>query len=457
MLFFYTLKNIFYIFISCLVIFLFSCTGSKKYFKAAEKLEKQGLVNEAASYYLESLERKKSNVDARLKLKQVGQKYVNNLSSEFFRNHSTNQIESSLESFEKLIDFTKKTNALEVTLDYPKAYEEDYKNDIEKYCETNYNQAYNLVSIKNYALARKNINNILKYNPTYKDIVNLDIISTCEPLYQSAISSIENKNYQSASNILTNIANKSIDYKDTKDLIELTKSSLSKNLLIFKPSNSNNKTEKDLEDYYFDQFSQASQQNKEINILNNTPFTKIQTVTDINNVGNIDLIQAIRKASNSDYFFIFNISDIKIVDPGAKKYSQKGYQEVRTKVNDTLVKTEFKEFYYNNVKQSRAINLTYNFKLINAYNNQILKTNTQLFSASDMIDFNEMSNTGKLNLNSLFPYNPSTTAQVNQYNPRAWRNSFSQNKNLKNLDELQSEINYKVIQSYNTNLSSIAK
>lgn len=457
MLFFYTLKNFTYIFIACLTLLLFSCSGSKKYFKAAEKLEKQGLVNEAASYYLESLERKKSNVDARLKLKQVGQKYVNNLSSEFFRNHSTNQLESSLESFEKLIDFTKKTNALEVSLDYPKAYEEDYKNDIEKYCETNYNQAYNLVNLKNYSLARKNINNIIKYNPSYKDVVNLDVISTCEPLYQSAISSIENKNYQTANNTLTNIANKSIDYKDTKDLIELTKSNLSKNMLIFKPSNSNNKAEKDLEEYYFNQFSQSSQQLKDINVLNNTPFTKIQTVTDINNVGNIDLIQAIRKASNSDYFFIFDVSDIKVVDPGAKKYSQKGYQEIRTRVNDSTVKTEYKEFLYNNVKQSKAINLTYSFKLINAFNNQILKTNSQLFSASDMVDYNEFSSNNKYNINNLFPYNPSVTAQVNQYNPRTWRNSFTTNKNLKSLDELQNDINYKVIQSYNTNLSSIAK
>ncbi len=30
------------------------CTGSRRYLKAAERLEKQGLVNEAADYYLEA-------------------------------------------------------------------------------------------------------------------------------------------------------------------------------------------------------------------------------------------------------------------------------------------------------------------------------------------------------------------------------------------------------------------
>ena len=91
---FFTQKNLnktLKIFIVLLTIILFSCTGSKKYFKAAEKLEKQGLFNEAASYYLESLQRKPSNVAARIKLKEVGQKHASSLASEFFRNYNTQQ------------------------------------------------------------------------------------------------------------------------------------------------------------------------------------------------------------------------------------------------------------------------------------------------------------------------------------------------------------------------------
>jgi len=77
------IKTFYYIFIIIGLVTI-SCTGSKKYFKAAEKLEKQGLLNEAAQYYYESLERKKSNTAARIKLKEVGQKHVNNLASSFF-------------------------------------------------------------------------------------------------------------------------------------------------------------------------------------------------------------------------------------------------------------------------------------------------------------------------------------------------------------------------------------
>ncbi|MBK7818715.1 MAG: hypothetical protein IPJ60_15110 [Sphingobacteriaceae bacterium] len=121
--------------ITLLLVALMACTGTKKYFKAAEKLEKQGLVNEAAEFYLESLQRKPTNVDARIKLKEVGQKYVSFMSSEFFRNYNTGQNEKSIENFEKLKNFTGRTEALSVTLNYPTAYEEDYKKAIDKYCE----------------------------------------------------------------------------------------------------------------------------------------------------------------------------------------------------------------------------------------------------------------------------------------------------------------------------------
>jgi hypothetical protein len=296
---------------------------------------------------------------------------------------------------------------------------------------------------------------VKKYNPNYKDIANLDIISVCEPLYQNAVSALENKNYQSAASLLNSIANKSPDYKDTKDLIELTNSTMGKNMLFFTPTNTTNKNEKELEEYYFNQFSQSAQQKyKNLKIINNTPFTKINNATDINNSGNIDLIQAIRKASNADLFFIFDVADYKENDNGGQKFLQKGYHEIKTKVNDTLTKTDYKEFSYYSIKHAKSVSIQYHFKLINAYTNQIIKSNTQTFSANDAIDYNQFANKNNMNINSLYPYNPLMTAQANQFNPRNWRSSFSNPRNLKSTSELQIEINNKVVQSFNSSLTN---
>ena len=133
-----------------MIIIIASCNGSRKYFKAAEKLEKQGLINEAAQYYLESLQRKTSRVEARVKLKSVGQKYISNLASDFFRNYNTQQLEASLESYERLKDFYAKSALLDVVFDYPKTYDDDYLIAVETFCEKNHAVAANLVYKKKY-------------------------------------------------------------------------------------------------------------------------------------------------------------------------------------------------------------------------------------------------------------------------------------------------------------------
>jgi hypothetical protein len=233
------------------VLFLFSCSGSKKYFKAAEKLEKQGLVQEAAEYYLEALQRKSTNVDAKIKLKEVGQKHVSNLASEFFRNYNTQQLEPSLETFERLKSFTARTAALGVTLDYPRNYEEDYQKAIETYCSKNYSQASLLINKKKYYEALEPIKKIEKYNSNYKNIRQLDVIATCEPLYQSAINNLENKNYQGALNLLSQINGKSDSYKDTKDLLSLATAQQKRSFILFEPKPSADGSEQQIQEQLF--------------------------------------------------------------------------------------------------------------------------------------------------------------------------------------------------------------
>lgn len=436
-----------------IILLLSACSGSKKYFKAAEKLEKQGLVNEAAEYYLVSLQRKSTNVNARIKLKEVGQKYASNLASEFFRNYNTQQIESSLESFERLKEFTDKTVLLDVKLDYPKGYDDDYKNVVNTYCEKNYNQAYTLVNQRKFSNAKEYIGNVKKYNSTFKTIQQLDVVATCEPLYQSAIVSIESKNYASAFTTLQTLNNKSQNYKDANDLLQLAKDQQTKSLMLFEPKNTVSKSEKAIEDYLFNNFNQVAQQKfTNHKVINNPLFTQLPDASDIYSSGNLDLIQAIRKATGADYFYVFDVSNSKENNPSPEKKQLVGYQEVKTRVNDTLTKTEYKDFLYNSVKASKLFSFEFKYKLINAYTNQIVTSQNQNIVAQDMVEYNELQKQllGNGNINSCFPYNPQQTAPAAQFNPRNWRGGFTANKNLKAITDLQSEAYNKAINSFSS-------
>ena len=436
-----------------------SCTGSKKYFKAATKLEKQGLFNEAADYYLISLQRKPTNVAARIKLKEVGQKHVSSLASEFFRNYNTQQLEQSLETFEKLKQFTTSTSVLDVKLDYPKTYDEDYQKTVESYCQKNYNLAYNLVNQKKYSSATEFISKVKKYNPTYKTIQQLDIIAFCEPLYQSAVNSLESKNYYGALNLLSSIKNKTENYKDSKDLLDLSLAQQTKSFMLFAPkSNVSVKAEKDIEEYLFNNFTiAATQKFTNAKIINNTPFVFLPDATDINSAGNIDLIQAIRKATGSDYFYVFDVANKNEYNSGPQKQSAKGYQEVNYRKNDKLVITTYNDISYNIVKANRSYSFEFRYKLINAYSNQIVASQTQNILANDAVEYNEFAKQFNGSINSLYPYNPSVTAPIAKYNPNAWRGKFNAKSTLKSFDVLKDEALNKTINVFTNSLSNYIK
>jgi hypothetical protein len=444
-----SLKKYFHIFIFFLCFLLQTCTGSRKYFKAAEKLELQGLVKEAAEYYLEALQRKASSVEARIKLKEVGQKYVSSLSSDFFRNFNTQQIEASLETFEKLKEFTSRTKALNLQLDYPLSYQEDYEKAVEIHCSRNYSQAYLLVNQKKYFEALPYISKVEKYNPSYKNTRQLEIIATCEPLYQSAINNLETKNYAAALGLLSNIKVKSDNYKDTKDLFELASEQQSRTFILFEPKPAAGENEKEIQQYLYDNFSESAQRNfTSVKIINNTPFQNAPGTTDLNNSTNLDLIQAIRKATGADYFYVFDILNRREVNSGVAKTPSRGFEEVVTRINDTTVTTEYKPFDYFVVKASRTYSYDYKYKLINAYTNQIVSSQTQSVKATDAVEYNEFARKFTGNINTLFPYNPQKVPVLGRYSPKTWRGSFSARSELRPFDELKAEVLDKTVKLF---------
>lgn len=441
-----------------------SCTGSKKYFKAAEKLEKQGLVSEAAEYYYVSLERKKNNTDARIKLKEVGQKHVNTLASSFFREYNTQQYEKSIETFDQLKAFTFKSSLLSVDLNFPQAYQDDYNKSLEYYLNKNYQEALNSVNQNNFDLALKYISKIKKYDAGYKKTKELELTATCEPLYLLAVKDLEQKKYANAQINLNSINMISTSYKDAKELLELTSDLLKKSFIIFQPQNS---PEKEIEENLFNSFIELSYQHtNKIKLINNSPFLFMPGAGDLASAGNIDLIQAIRKATGADFFYVYDVTNKKEIETPQTKVASVCYEKFNVK-KDTVMVVEFKPMTYNQVKARRAYSYDYKYKLIDAITNQVVSSRNENCSAIDNTDFYEFVKPVRLlpgafspsyNVNNYFPYNPAVTNPINQYNPTGWRAGFSNRKDLKPFSDLKTETNQKAIDLFsNTLFSFISK
>ncbi len=443
--------NGFYFLLFIISLFLAGCTGSKKYFKSAEKLEKQGLMDEAAAYYMESLSRKASNTDARLKLKQVGQKYIDNLSSAFFREFSTQQYELSLETFDKLKEFAEKSAALNVVMNYPQSYADDYNKSLDYYLNKYYNEAVVQINIRRFDLALKSISKIKKYKIEFKNSAELEIISVCQPLYEAAILNIENKNYVSAKTNLEVINTTSTSYKDAKELSELVADILKTSFVIFQPKKP---TEKDITEKLFNSFIEQSYQKKsKVKLITNTPFLEMPEANDIASAGNTDLIQAIRKATGADFFYVFDVLNKKEKTTIPSKGTSVCYEKIVTK-KDTVYITEYKATSYNQIKSQKLYSYDFKYKLIDALTNQVITSKSESIVSNDNIDYYEFVKPPGQSTDKFFPYNPLQTPVFSQYNPSTWRVGFNNRKELKDISELKKVADDKVLGLFDYTLNN---
>jgi len=433
-------------------VVLVACTGSKKYFRAAEKLEKQGLVNEAAEFYMESLQRKPTNTDASIKLKEVGQKYVSFMSSEFFREYNTGQMESAIDNFERLKGFTGRAQALNVRLNYPTAYEDDYKTAIDKFCEKNYDQGAELVKQKKYIESLTYLNNVNKYKPEYKKNKQLRITAICEPQYQNVVTFIQGKNYSNALKILNNMQAITDSYKDSKDLYELCASMEQKDLLMFQPKNPQYP---EVVDLLFNSFTQnASTEHKNITMINNSPFIYLPG----NNIdNNVDLIQGIRKASGADFFYVFDVTNKNGQYSGPSKTTAKCFMKQTFKKGDGTIGIEYKAVDYHSVKAKRSVSYVFSYKLVNAVTNQVVSFQNTTVTKVDEVNYNEFLSQPQANINDYYPYDPPVTPVLQQYNPNAWRGLFTANKTLKNEQELETLVNQETVKIFSQTLNNYVR
>ncbi len=434
-------------------IFLYSCSGSAKYYKAGEKLEKKGLVNEAAEFYLESLKRNNTNTKARIKLKEVGQKYLDFLSSKFFREYNVGENESAISTFEKLKDFYERASILGVELSYPSAYKEDYQVAVNNYVEDNYNKGVSIYKQKRYKEAIPYFEKVKKYYPEYKKVQKYYTIATCEPLYQSVLTDVQNKNYKKALQNIEQIHRISTNYKSSKEIESACLAAISKDILVFRPKLSNPyirvNLDKELTDLVLN------------NIVSQTKINYVEIKED-NTFGifyydavenNKELLSAIAKAANADYFFVVYINNRQVNSPSPQSKQLTAYQQFVTKVGENYI-TNYKPVQYNNVKVQKSYGFNLNYKLIQTSNLQVVLNQLFPIVASEKKEYNEFLYKPTANIKDFFPYNPAATPPFNQYNPKQWRELFFVNKQMKTDEELKQEAIQKAVHQIQKSLST---
>ena len=115
------------LFLGMLTLVVFACSGTKAYYKKALKLEEAGMLDEAVSMYLISLQKKSSNVDAQIQLKQTGTRVMDELWADFYIAYTAEEHKKAVYSYKEANALNDRINRY-VKIDRP-AYQ---KNILEK-------------------------------------------------------------------------------------------------------------------------------------------------------------------------------------------------------------------------------------------------------------------------------------------------------------------------------------
>ena len=209
--------RIFYALILAVVLVLGgSCTGSKSYSNKAKKLQNAGLNDEAASFYLQALQRNTKNVDAKIGLKETGQIQIENTLTAFYKAYSVTNYKEAVYTYQKALNYKKRYSYF-VSMEIPPYYEAYYSEMLVVYLRERYEVAGDLLYEEKFNEANVVYKEIIQLDPEYKDAQELSLQSTVEPLYRNGINAFDQQKYRKCYAIMSDVLAKKTMYKDAID------------------------------------------------------------------------------------------------------------------------------------------------------------------------------------------------------------------------------------------------
>lgn len=420
------LKNLVYIF----VLFLVSCSGTKKMTKKALAFEQQGMYTEAASYFLDALTRKSTNIDAAMGLKRTGQLVLDDKLATFFKTHSDKQYKNAVYAYIDATQWRSKAKVYRVNLDIPSYYEDYYSDDLAAYLSLVYDKALAHLDKEQFDLGLSFLDEILRLSPAYKDVAELKTYARLEPVYRKGNLALEIKKFRKAYYLF----GKTNSYKDSDELkaYALKEAQYPIAMLPFENATNSTNAHKAFESQFLNLF-----------INNKNPFIKIidrvhiQTILNEQELGLSGLVDSQTAARAGDLFGAKALLvgrlvsiDVKKVLPkpikkkGWESYTQKKYNAA-TKENDLI--TKYKKVYYYEYQGNNSVNLAVEYKLISTETGEILATNLISDKRTDFVRYIKFDGNTK-NL-----YSGSWSYKLISSDSDNINNSYSDRKQIQNL------------------------
>ncbi len=445
-----------------IILFFTACTGTRQYYNLALTFENNGNIKDAAKNYLISLERKPSNKKAKIKVLSIGQKYLDKLSSDFFREYNSQQYETCIETYTEFTKYRTKAKTLTIELIYPPIYDKDYLEALRLYSEINYNKVLKFIKEEQYENALLLAKKIEKLNPNYKNIREIENISYCEPLYRDAIKLFKNKKNNLAKNNLQLIQQKSENYKQSSSLLKLINDLLFVRYMIFYPKNSY------AESVYVNILNWSNQHSDKFELITNTPFSNFEVSPSSINSTSKELLKTIHLATGIDFYLTFNTTNVFEYESQLTAIEKTGYETHYREKYEADNKTKYKEYYTKPFKYfekyaNESVEFDLEYNIINASTGKVFTSFKQHYIAKDEINYNELASgysgvsiTNSSENNEVKSSSGSFWLSLLNIIFNSWQKKFNATKTLKPITTLKNDLlnntHNKIIESLNIHL-----
>lgn len=438
------------LFLFLLTILLVSCNGSKAYTKKATKLAAAGIHKEAIEYYIQALNRDRSNVEAQLGLRKSGAEVISNYQSKFFKEYNSNNYKSAVYTYIDIQSFKKKTSSYHVEFNLPNNLIEDYLDAKHRFLEEEFELANRLMSEEQFEGAEAVFLEIRKIEPTYKegDLDKLKEIAQLEPPYRKGNEFLDLGKNRSAYFEFKKVVGKNPSYKDAKfkldEALELSEYPVA--VLKFK-------------NYSGDRDAAAITEANVINDLlsNKGPFLKVLDRTHMDKVldeqylamnGWVEGRGAVKTGQilGAKAILSGKILSVKSEIRSPKGRKQKAYKRRAEKYyNKETKRTETKyiydKVYYNNYEGYTQVSASFQYILVSTETGEVLDSGIEEELFRSEVNYSTYSG----NHNNLYPgtwnvrFQDSSSDRVYTSRSRVnnFRSDFTANKNMRASSELR--------------------
>ena len=361
--------------------------------KKGLKLDEVGMKTEAVEYYINALERKKTNIDAKIALKKAGQNVLDDKLANFYQAQAIDDHKKAVYAYLDAVKFRDRVQFVGVNLDLPDSYMQMYEESKSFYINQLYASANEDLRKENYVEAKAKLDEVQLLSPNFKDSFKLSTEAFQQPLYNTAIEAYNMGAYREAYYLFEQINSKG-NFRDSRSLQDICQENGKYTVGLLPVENKT--AHKEMSEAITASLSRAilESQNPFLRILDRSKTKIVLQEQRLNMNGTFENSESASAGQllGADVILSGEIIQGNLTDGNLEREQKKGFSSRAVKIKDpktgqTRTVYEYDRVYYSVVRQQNLAACTFQYRLISTTTGEIIAADVINIERNDNLEY----------------------------------------------------------------------